>query len=249
MRKVMAFALLLGLSGFCFAEQTKTDVDERLQSAAKVLQEVENAPDHGIPNDVLSGAKCVAVVPSMIKGGFIFGGRHGRGVATCRLPNGHWSAPSFFTVTGGSWGAQIGVEDVQLVMMIMNDEGMRHLTEDKFQIGGEVSASAGPIGREASASEGWKMNTSILTYSRSKGLFAGADLGGTQVERDGDSTKAFYGKDLKTETVLDGRVPPPPAAHVFLAAVANSKGEAVAHKEVKKEEKNAKKEANSDQQQ
>ena len=248
MRKIMVFALLLGLSGLCFAEQTKQDVDERLQSAAKVLDAVINAPDHGIPNEVLTGAKCVAVVPSMIKGGFIFGGRHGRGVATCRLANGRWSAPSFFTVTGGSWGAQIGVEDVQLVMMVMNDEGMRHLIEDKFQIGGEVSASAGPVGREASASAGWKMNTEILTYSRSKGLFAGADLGGTQVERDGDSTKAFYGKDLTTKTVLDGQVPPPPAAHVFLAAVARSKGEAVAKKDERKEEKNAKKEADNDQQ-
>jgi len=244
MRKVLVLALLAGLTSFCFAEQTKTDVDERLDSAAKVLREVENAPDHGIPNEVLSGAKCVAVVPSMIKGGFILGGRHGRGVATCKLPNGHWSAPSFFTVTGGSWGAQIGVEDVQLVMMIMNDEGMRHLLSDKFQIGGEVSASAGPLGREASANAGWKMNTEILTYSRSKGLFAGVDLGGTQVERDGDSTKAFYGKDLSNTTVLDGKVPAPAAAHTFLAAVARTKGEAVA----KKDEKNAKKEANSDQQ-
>jgi lipid-binding SYLF domain-containing protein len=166
----------------------------------------------------------------MIKGGFILGGRHGRGVATCRLANGRWSAPAFFTVSGGSWGAQIGVEDVQLVMMIMNDEGMRHLLSDKFQIGGEVSASAGPIGREASASTGWKLNSEILTYSRSKGLFAGADLGGTQVERDGDSTKAFYGKDLANKTVLDGRVAAPAAAHVFLSAVSRSKGEAVANK-------------------
>jgi SH3 domain-containing YSC84-like protein 1 len=248
MRKILAFALLLGLSGLCVAEQTKQDVDERLQSAAKVLDAVINAPDHGIPNEVLTGAKCVAVVPSMIKGGFIFGGRHGRGVATCRLANGRWSAPSFFTVTGGSWGAQIGVEDVQLVMMIMNDEGMRHLTEAKFQIGGEVSAAAGPFGREASAGTSWKMDTEILTYSRAKGVFAGADLGGTQVERDGDSTKAFYGKDLLTKTVLDGEVPPPPAAHVFLAAVAHSKGEAVAKKEARKDEKNAKKEADNDQQ-
>jgi lipid-binding SYLF domain-containing protein len=230
MRKVLVVLLLTGLTSFCWGEQTKTDVDERLQSAAKVLREVENAPDNGIPNEVLTGAKCVAVVPSMIKGGFILGGRHGRGVATCRLANGRWSAPAFFTVSGGSWGAQIGVEDVQLVMMIMNDEGMRHLLSDKFQIGGEVSASAGPIGREASASTGWKLNSEILTYSRSKGLFAGADLGGTQVERDGDSTKAFYGKDLANKTVLDGRVAAPAAAHVFLSAVSRSKGEAVANK-------------------
>jgi lipid-binding SYLF domain-containing protein len=230
MRKLLAVLLLAGLSSICWAEQTKTDVDERLQSAAKVLRELENTPDKGIPNDVFTGAKCVAVVPSMIKGGFVFGGRHGRGVATCRLANGHWSAPAFFTVTGGSWGAQIGVEDVQLVMMIMNDEGMRHLLNDKFQIGGEASASAGPVGREASANTSWKMSTEILTYSRSKGLFAGLDLGGTQVERDGDSTKAFYGKDLANKTVLDGHVPVPPAAHVFISAVSRTKGEAIANK-------------------
>jgi lipid-binding SYLF domain-containing protein len=230
MRKVLAVLLLAGFTSFCWAEQTKTDVDERLESSAKVLREVENAPDKGIPNEVFASAKCVAVVPSMIKGGFILGGRHGRGVATCRLANGHWSAPAFFTVTGGSWGAQIGVEDVQLVMMIMNDEGMRHLLSDKFQIGGEASASAGPVGREASAGTGWKMNTEILTYSRSKGLFAGLDLGGTQVERDGDSTKAFYGKDLSNRSVLDGHIAVPAAAHVFIGAVSRTKGEAVANK-------------------
>jgi len=239
MRKLLVVLLLTGLTSFCWGEQTKTDVDERLQSAAKTLQEIEGAPDKGIPNEVFEGAKCVAVVPSMIKGGFILGGRHGRGVATCKLANGRWSAPAFFTVSGGSWGAQIGVEDVQLVMMIMNDEGMRHLLADKFQIGGEASASAGPLGREASAGTGWKLNSEILTYSRSKGLFAGIDLGGTEVERDGDSTKAFYGKDLKNTTVLDGHIPVPPAAHVFIAAVSRTKGEAVAKKEARHEKKEA----------
>lgn len=234
MRKVLALLLLAGVSSFCWGEQTKTDVDERLQSAAKVLREIENTPDKGIPNEVYAGAKCVAVVPSMLKGGFILGGRHGRGVATCKLPNGRWSAPAFFTISGGSWGAQIGVEDVQLVMMIMNDEGMRHLLTDKFQIGGEASASAGPLGREASANTGWKLNSQILTYSRSKGLFAGIDLGGAEIERDGDSTKAFYGRDLANKTVLDGHTPVPPAAHVFIAAVSRTKGEAVAQEKHEK---------------
>jgi len=248
MRKLLVVLLLAGLSSFAWGEQTKTDVDERLQSAADVLRSIENAPDHGIPNEVFTGAKCVAVVPSMIKGGFILGGRHGRGVATCRLANGHWSAPAFFTVTGGSWGAQIGVEDVQLVMMFMNDEGMRHLLSDKFQVGGEVSAAAGPVGREASAGTGWKLNSEILTYSRSKGLFAGAELGGTQVERDGDSTKAYYGRDLANKTVLDGHVRPPASAHVFLSAVARTKDAAVDKKEAKKERKEEKKAAENDQQ-
>ena len=225
----LASMLMLALSGLVWAAQTKTDVDERLQDAAKTIKEIENAPDKGIPNEVFSGAKCVAVVPSMIKGGFILGGRHGRGVTTCRLPNGSWSAPAFFTISGGSWGAQIGVEDVQLVMMVMNEEGMRHLMSDKFQIGGEASASAGPVGREASAQTGWKLNSEILTYSRSKGLFAGVDLGGAEIERDGDSTKAMYGKDLPTQAVLDGKVSVPPQARTFIAAVSRAKkGETVA---------------------
>jgi SH3 domain-containing YSC84-like protein 1 len=230
MRKSLAVLFLLLTAAWCWADQTKTDVDERLQNAAKTLHEIENTPDKGIPNEVFSGAKCVAVVPSMIKGGFIFGGRHGRGVATCKLPNGKWSAPAFFTISGGSWGAQIGVEDVQLVMMIMNEEGMRHLLSDKFQIGGEASASLGPVGREASANTGWKLNSQILTYSRAKGLFAGIDLGGAEIERDGDSTKAMYGKDLSNKTVLDGHVPVPSAAKVFISAVSRTKENAVSAK-------------------
>jgi len=226
MRKFLVVLLLAGLSSFAWAAQTKTDAEERLQDAANTLRSIENAPDNGIPNEVFKGAKCVAVVPSMIKGGFILGGRHGRGVATCRLPDGKWSAPEFFTVSGGSWGAQIGVEDIQLVMMIMNEEGMRHLIADKFKVGGDVSAAAGPVGRQASASTGWKLDSQILTYSRAKGLFAGADLGGTEVEKDGDSTTAYYGKDLSTKSILDGHVPVPASAHVFLAAVRRDKATA-----------------------
>jgi lipid-binding SYLF domain-containing protein len=226
MRKLIVIFLLAGLSSFAWAAQTKTDVEERLQDAAKTLRSIESMPENGIPNEVIKGAKCVAVVPSMLKGGFILGGRHGRGVATCKLPDGKWSAPEFFTVSGGSWGAQIGVEDIQLVMMIMNDEGMRHLISDKFKIGGQVSAAAGPIGREASASTGWKLNSEILTYSRAKGLFAGADLGGTEVEKDGDSTTAYYGKDYSTKAILDGHVKAPHSSQVFLSAVRRDKTEA-----------------------
>jgi SH3 domain-containing YSC84-like protein 1 len=201
------------------ADQTKVDVTERLQDAAKVINELTQAPDRGIPDEVFQSAKCVAVLPSMIKGGFIFGGKHGRGVTTCRLPNGDWSAPAFFTITGGSWGAQIGVEDVQLVIMVMNEEGMRRLLEDKFQIGGSASASAGPVGRHASAGTDWKFDTEFLTYSRSKGLFAGIDLSGSWIERDKESTVAQYGRDLGNTVLLTGQTPPPADAHVFLAAV------------------------------
>jgi lipid-binding SYLF domain-containing protein len=215
-------AMFLGTAGIASANQDRTDVVERLQSAAQVIHELDNAPDKGIPDQVFKSAKCVAVVPSMIKGAFIFGGKHGRGVATCRLPDGSWSAPAFFTITGGSWGLQFGVQDVQLVIMVMTDEGMRHLLNAKFQVGGTASASAGPVGRNASAGTDWKLNTDFLTYSRSKGLFAGIDLSGSEIERDGDSTIAMYGKDVTSSHVLTGKVPPPQAAHVFLAAVRDS---------------------------
>ncbi len=143
--------------------------------AATVLHEVMAAPDKGIPEEVMEHAKCVAVVPHMIKGGFVFGAEGGRGVATCRTEHG-WSAPAFFAITGGSWGLQIGVEGVDLVMIIQNDQGMKHLLASKFQIGADASAAAGPVGRHASADTDWKMNAEILTYSRAKGVFAGLTL-------------------------------------------------------------------------
>lgn len=215
-------AMFLGAAGTARADQDKTDVVERLQSAGQVLHELDNAPDKGIPDSVFRSAKCVGVVPSMIKGAFIFGGKHGRGVATCKLPDGSWSAPAFFTITGGSWGLQFGVQDVQLVIMVMTDEGMRHLLNAKFQIGGTASVSAGPVGRNAAAGTDWNLNTEFLTYSRSKGIFAGIDLSGSEIERDGDSTKAMYGEDYSSSRVLTGKVPPPQAAEVFLAAVHDS---------------------------
>src|ERR1700690_383155 len=182
---LVASIFLLG-ANVSLAEQTRTDTVERLQSSTKVLHEILNTPDRGIPDEVLKGAKCVAVVPGLLKAGFILGGKHGRGVATCRLPNGRWSTPAFFVIGGGSWGAQIGVESVDLVLMIMNNEGMRHMMGDKFQVGGEAAAAAGPVGRHAEAGTDWKVEAQILTYSRSKGLFAGIDLGGSVVERDKD---------------------------------------------------------------
>lgn len=211
--------VLFAWTGISQADQNRTDVTERLQSAATVIQNVEAAPDKGIPDEVFKGAKCVAVLPSMIKGGFVLGAQHGRGVATCRLPDGGWSAPAFFVISGGSWGLQIGVEDVQLIMMVMTDEGMRHLMGDKFQIGASASASAGPVGRHASAGTDWKLDTDMLTYSRSKGLFAGIDLQGSVIEQDKDSTVAMYGHDATTARVLDGHIHTPNAADPFVAIV------------------------------
>lgn len=225
MKSKISALLLVALftAGFSRADQTKTDVIERLQSSTKVVHQILNTPDKGIPDEVWKGAKCVAVVPGLIKGGFIIGGKHGRGVATCRLPNGRWSTPAFFTISGGSWGAQIGVESVDLIMMVMNNEGMRHLMSDKFQVGGEAAAAVGPVGRHAEAGTDWKVDAQILTYSRAKGLFAGIDLGGSVVERDKDSTIAFYGKDLSNRATLDGEAPPAPGARPFLAEIRKAK--------------------------
>lgn len=218
------FALLaLCTASLSHADQTRTDAIERLQSSTKVVSQILNTPDKGIPDEVWKGAKCVAVVPGLIKGGFIIAGKHGRGVATCRLPSGSWSAPAFFTISGGSWGAQIGVESVDLIMMIMNNEGMRHLMGDKFQVGGEAAAAAGPVGRHAEAGTDWKVEAQILTYSRAKGLFAGIDLGGSWVERDKDSTIAFYDKADSTRAILDGEVRPTAEARPFLAEIRRAK--------------------------
>ena len=231
MNKVLKFvvpllAAVLLMAAAARADEDKTDVSERLSSAATTLREIAQAPDKGIPDEVYNGAKCVAVVPRMLKGGFIFGAKHGRGVSTCRLPNGRWSAPALFTITGGSWGAQIGVEDVELVIMVMNDEGMRHLLENKFQVGGSVSGAAGPVGRHASAGVDWKAETQLLTYSRSKGLFAGIDLSGSWIETDKDSMDALYGKDVTSNQALTGKVPVPTEAKPFIAEVARVKTEA-----------------------
>jgi len=223
MKKLWLVFALLGLASLSWADQSKAEVSERLDNAAKVLHEVMAAPDKGIPEEVLDGAKCVAVVPHMIKGGLVFGAQHGRGVATCRLANGGWSAPAFFALSGGSWGAQIGAEGVDLVMMIMNEKGMRQLLESKFQIGADASAAAGPVGRHAAAGTDWKLDTEILTYSRAKGAFAGLTLNGSKIDQDKDSTVAYYGKDLPLRATLLGKVPVPASARGFIAAVSRAK--------------------------
>lgn len=196
----------------------KAEVIQRLQEASSDLQELMNAPDNAVPQEVLDGAKCVAVVPTLVKGGFVFGGQHGRGVATCRTPKG-WSDPAFFVITGGSWGAQIGLESVDLVMVALDEKGMLDLLNSQVKLGAEAGAAAGPIGREAQASTDWKMNTKILMYSRAKGLFAGIDLSGAAVKPDLDSTVAFYGKPIDTAVLLNGKGPDLPDAKPFLQAV------------------------------
>lgn len=209
--------------------EQRADVLNRLTDSGKVLSELTNAPDQGIPENVLAEAKCVAIVPDMVKGGFVVGAQHGRGVATCRTSNG-WTAPAFFTLTGGNWGAQIGAESVDLVMLFMNEQGMNQLLQSNWKIGGEASAAAGPVGREASANTDWKLRSQILTYSRARGLFAGLTLNGANVRQDDDSTQAFYGKNYDFRTLLTGKVPAPAQAHDFLASVRQNFREANAEK-------------------
>lgn len=225
MKKIMFALAMMSLATLSWAKDDKQSDTERLDKSAEVLQQVMAAPDRGIPQEVLEHAKCVAVVPHMVKGGFIVGAQGGKGVATCRTEHG-WSAPAFFAITGGSWGLQIGVEGVDLVMIFQNDKGMERLLASKFQVGADASAAAGPVGRHASADTDWKMNAEVLTYSRAKGAFAGLTLNGADVRPDEDAMRAEYGGDVTFRSVLTGSVPPPEGSHAFLAAVRGAKVEA-----------------------
>lgn len=227
MKKLMLLVALLSLTTSVWAESDREASQNRLDHAGRVLAEIMSAPDRGIPQEVLEHAKCVAVVPHLLKGGFVFGAENGRGVATCRTADG-WSAPAFFAITGGSWGLQIGVEGIDLVMIVQNDRGMQHLLASKFEIGGDASAAAGPVGRHASASTDWKMESEILTYSRARGAFAGITLDGAGIRRDDDSMRAIYGSHVSTRAVLRGEVAVPTGADAFLDAVRGAKAQAVA---------------------
>ena len=224
MKKIMSLLLmsLIGMVGtLAWAGSAREDTVDRMQKSVDVLHAAMATPDKGIPEEVLNGAKCIVVVPDLIKGGFIFGGKHGRGVASCRTREG-WSAPAFVSVGGGSWGLQIGIEGVDLVMLIMNDRGLQHVLSSKFELTGEGSVAAGPVGRHASAGTDWKMNTEVLTYSRSKGVFAGLTLEGAVVEQDNDSTRAIYGQRMTFRNILSGKATTPQSADAFMKAVSDA---------------------------
>src|SRR5215467_11218186 len=212
-------ALVLCASSLCFAESAAGRAD----SAATVLNEIMSAPDKGIPEEVISSAKCIAVVPSLLKGGFVFGGAHGKGMASCRTADG-WSAPAPFTVTGGSFGLQIGLQGVDLVMLIMNEKGMTALLSSKFKLGADASAAAGPVGRHAEASTDWKLRAEVLTYSRARGLFAGVTINGAVVHQDDDATRELYGREVPFKSILTGAVPAPQGGEPFVSAVRKATG-------------------------
>jgi len=227
MKKLIFLLAMLSLGTLCWGASARHDAEERLANATDVMHEIMGTPDKGIPEEVLEHAKCVAVVPHMIKGGFVFGGKGGKGVATCRTANG-WSAPAFITISGGNWGLQIGVEAVDLVMIIQNEKGMQRLLSSNFHVGADASAAAGPVGRHAEAGTSWKLDTEILTYSRAKGVFAGLTLEGASIRQDSDSRHAIYGPKVTTKALLMGKVPAPAAAQPFLASIRGAKAQAVA---------------------
>ncbi|HZW95634.1 MAG TPA: lipid-binding SYLF domain-containing protein [Candidatus Eremiobacteraceae bacterium] len=223
MKKFLLLTLFASLCSFSFAsddEPKESKAADRAQAAADVLNEIQGAPDKGIPQEVLGSAECVAVVPSMLKGGFIVGAKYGRGLASCRTPKG-WSAPAFFVVSGGSFGFQIGGQAVDLVMLIMNKEGMKHLLSSEFALGADASVAAGPVGRHAEGNTDWKMRSEVLTYSRARGLFAGVSLNGAVIKQDKDSTREFYGRMVPFRTSLIGEIDPPAGANAFLTSLAN----------------------------
>jgi SH3 domain-containing YSC84-like protein 1 len=219
MKKFLLLTLIFSLSSFSFAADEETKVSERIQAAAQVLNDIQGAPDKGIPQEVLGSAECVAVVPSMLKGGFIVGAKYGRGLASCRTEKG-WSAPAFFVVTGGSVGFQVGGQAVDLVMLIMNKDGMKHLLSSEFALGADASVAAGPVGRHAEGNTDWKMRAEVLTYSRARGLFAGVSLNGASIKQDKDSTRDFYGRMVPFKTSLVGEIDPPAGANAFLTSLA-----------------------------
>lgn len=179
------------------------DAVRHSNAASKVFNEIMAAPDKGIPRDLIRKAKAVVVFPGVVHAAFIIGGRGGQGVISKRKPNGNgWTTPAFFNIGGGSFGAQIGAQKTDVVMLIMNDEGLNGLLEDKFEIGGEASVAAGPVGRTAAATTNATLDAGILSYSRSKGLFAGVSLKGAVISPDNDLNEAVYG--VKAKEVLSG---------------------------------------------
>ena len=209
---VTTLTLLVTLTAV--ASDREDDVS-RTQKAAQVFKEIMNTPDQGIPSDLLESAKCIAIIPGDVKFAFIFGGNYGRGLATCRTGHG-WSAPMFLAIEGGSVGYQIGGSSTDLVMLFMNDHALKSLLSDKFKLGADASIAAGPVGRNAAAGTDLKLNAEILSYSRSKGVFAGVSLDGAVVQADKSGDRAMYGDDVNRHEILDGKVAVPESAQALL---------------------------------
>jgi SH3 domain-containing YSC84-like protein 1 len=227
-KRMFVLLVLFGFLAQCGAESEHVKDLHRLNHAARVLSETMRAPDQRIPDHILKGARCIAVVPHLVKGGFIFGAEEGKGVATCRTARG-WSAPAFIQMGGGSWGTQVGVEAVDLVMVVRGREGMEKLLASKFEIGRDASVAVGPVGRHSSENTDAKLNALILTYSRAKGAFLGMTFDGAVVRGDDDARHAVYGRGVTTGEVLLGRVALRAGARPFIAAVRRAEAQAALH--------------------
>ena len=213
-------ALCLAIaSGTVSLAKDKDDAGSQAAKAAKVFQEVMGTPDKAVPQSVLDKATCIAVFPQVIKAGFVIGGRGGRGVASCRTKTG-WSAPAFFDMKGGSFGLQIGAQATDFVLLFIGDNGMNSLLKSKFELGGDASVAAGPVGRQAGASTDLRLTSQILSYSRSKGIFAGLELKGTVISVDSDDMKEAYGEKVAAADVLKGAKPAPASVKVFPTTLA-----------------------------
>jgi len=227
-KTIAAICVCLAFSCTAFAGSSKEDLQARIDAAKTVLDQILAAQDKSIPMDILAQATCVGVVPGFVKGAFVVGAQYGQGVVTCRTGHG-WSAPVFIRMAGGSFGFQIGGQSTDLVLIAVNDHGFQDLLKDKFKIGGDASAAAGPVGRDAQAATDIKMGAELLTYSRSKGLFAGIDLDGTTVSQNHEDTELYFGEPHAFDSVLKGNVAVPVGAQAFVRDVAHHFVAAKAH--------------------
>ena len=219
-KTIAAICVCLVLSCSACAASSKDDLQSRVEAAKTVLDQILSAQDKSIPNGILAQATCVGVVPGFVKGAFVVGAQYGQGVVTCRTGHG-WSAPVFIRMAGGSFGFQIGGQSTDLVLIAVNDHGFQDLLKSKFKIGGDASAAAGPVGRDAQAATDLKMGAELLTYSRSKGLFAGIDLDGTTVSQNHEDTELYFGEPHSFESILKGNVAVPEGAQPFVKDVAH----------------------------
>lgn len=217
---VWALAIAGSMTTAAFAADREIKVDDRLDASAGALADMMRASDNGIPQDLIDKAHCVVVLPGMKKAGFIFGTEYGRGFAVCRRHDGAgWSAPAAMRSEGGSFGFQIGASDTDVVLLVMNDGGMKHLLSDKFSLGGDASVAAGPIGRDASARTDAELQAEMLSYSRSHGLFAGISLTGATLRPDGETNRELYGHETTNREILTGEFKAPAAARKFEGAL------------------------------
>jgi SH3 domain-containing YSC84-like protein 1 len=218
MKRLLMVLCIAGLTTPAFCASDVEKLDSRIDSARSVIDEIMSTPDKGVPEGIAKNAVCIGVIPGVIKGAFIFGAEYGQGVVTCRTGHG-WSGPVFIRLAGGSFGLQIGGQGTDLILVATNDKGFQDLLKSKFKIGGDASAAAGPVGRDAQAATDISMRAELLTWSRSKGLFAGIDLNGVSISQNTEDTETLYGGPHRFESILRGNVPPPPAARSFLGTV------------------------------